>query len=183
MRPARTIRWITAGLLASALLVAPAAAQKVLRYAFPIAETGFDPAQLSDLYSITLVDHIFDPPIIYDYLARPVQLRPNTTDGMPEISADGKTITVKIRPGIYFADDPLFQGKKRELTAEDYVYSLKRHFDPLIGIFVVHIVDAVHGGDVGGRQPVHDLVEAVDDIVEIEVVALDRFECRCDLLS
>jgi ABC-type transport system substrate-binding protein len=130
MKPARTIRWIAAALLASALLVAPAAAQKVLRYAFPIAETGFDPAQLSDLYSITLVDHIFDPPIIYDYLARPVQLRPNTTDGMPEISADGKTITVTIRPGIYFADDPLFQGKKRELTAEDYVYSLKRHFDP-----------------------------------------------------
>ena len=29
----------------------PAAAPKVLRYAFPIAETGFDPAQISDAYS------------------------------------------------------------------------------------------------------------------------------------
>ena len=28
-------------------------APKVLRYAFPIAETGFDPAQISDLYSRT----------------------------------------------------------------------------------------------------------------------------------
>src|SRR5207253_5111566 len=34
------------------------------------------------------------------------------------------------RPGIYFADDPAFRGKRRELTAQDYVYSIKRHFDP-----------------------------------------------------
>ncbi|MFX8219177.1 heme-binding protein, partial [Acinetobacter baumannii] len=33
-------------------------------------------------------------------------------------------------PGIYFADDPAFGGKKRELVAQDYVYSLKRHYDP-----------------------------------------------------
>src|SRR5207253_1462800 len=49
---------------------------------------------------------------------------------LPEVSADGKTWTVRIRPGIYFADDAAFRGKKRELTAQDYVYSLKRHFDP-----------------------------------------------------
>ena len=38
--------------------------------------------------------------------------------------------TFRIKPGIYFADDPAFKGQKRELTAEDYVYSLKRHYDP-----------------------------------------------------
>ena len=32
--------------------------------------------------------------------------------------------------GIYFADDPAFKGKKRELTAHDYVYSMKRLVDP-----------------------------------------------------
>ena len=40
-----------------------------------------------------------------------------------------RTFTVKVRPGIYFADDPAFKGKKRELVAEDYVYTIKRVFD------------------------------------------------------
>ncbi|MBK6295545.1 MAG: hypothetical protein IPF55_15650 [Rhodoferax sp.] len=41
-----------------------------------------------------------------------------------------RTHTVKIKPGIYFADDPAFGGKKRELTAHDFVYTYKRVFDP-----------------------------------------------------
>ena len=44
---------------------------KVLRYAFPVAETGFDPAQISDLYSGTVNANIFEAPLAYDYLARP----------------------------------------------------------------------------------------------------------------
>ena len=41
--------------LALACGVAEAQApKKVLRYAFPVAETGFDPAQISDLYSRTV---------------------------------------------------------------------------------------------------------------------------------
>ena len=48
-------------------------AASVLRYAFPVAETGFDPAQISDLYSRTVVAGIFEAPLAYDYLARPVQ--------------------------------------------------------------------------------------------------------------
>ncbi len=104
--------------------------EKVLRYAFPIAETGFDPPQLSDLYSRIITAHIFDALYGYDYLARPVKVRPNVAVGMPVISADFRTYSVKIKPGIYFADDPAFGGKKRELTAQDFVYSYKRHFDP-----------------------------------------------------
>lgn len=108
----------------------PGAAPKVLRYAFRIAETGFDPAQISDYYSRTIAANIFDAPLEYDYLPRPVQVRPNTAAALPEVSSDYKTLTVRIRPGIYFDDDPAFKGRKRELTAHDYVYSLKRHYDP-----------------------------------------------------
>ena len=110
----------------------PAAAQpeKVLRYAFLVAETGFDPAQLSDLYSRIVTAHIFESLYNYDYLARPFKLKPNTAAEMPQVSEDFRTWTIKIRPGIYFADDPAFKGKRRELTAEDYVYSLKRFYDP-----------------------------------------------------
>src|SRR6266550_1936462 len=122
--------WWRAAILACVLIAPPAAAEKVLRYAFRVAETGFDPVQINDLYSAIILAHIFDPPFTLDYLARPFKVKANTAAGMPEVSADGKLWTIRIRPGIYFADDPMFRGKKRELTAQDYVYSLKRHFDP-----------------------------------------------------
>src|SRR6266480_4878556 len=122
--------WWRAAILACVLIAPPATAEKVLRYAFQIAETGFDPVQINDLYSTIILAHIFDSPFGYDYLARPAKVKPKTAAGLPEVSADGKLWTVRIRPGIYFADDAAFGGKKRELTAQDYVYSLKRHFDP-----------------------------------------------------
>jgi len=116
--------------LPSLFVAPPAAAEKVLRYALRAAETGFDPVQINDLYSSVIIAHIFDAPYQIDYLARPFKVKPNTAAAMPQISADGKVWTVRIKPGIYFADDPAFRGKKRELTAQDYVYSLKRHWDP-----------------------------------------------------
>jgi ABC-type transport system substrate-binding protein len=104
--------------------------QKVLHYAFRIAETTFDPAQITDLYSRTIAAHIFEAPLEYEFLAQPARMRPNTAAALPEISADFKTFTFRIKPGIYFADDPAFKGQRRELVAQDYVYSIKRHFDP-----------------------------------------------------
>ncbi len=122
--------WWRAAILACALIAPPAAAEKVLRWAFQVAETGFDPVQVNDVYSAIIFGHIFDAPLTYDYLARPFKLKPATAAALPEVSADGKVWIVRLRPGIYFADDPAFRGRKRELTAQDYVYSLKRHFDP-----------------------------------------------------
>ncbi|UEC01668.1 ABC transporter substrate-binding protein [Burkholderia vietnamiensis] len=105
---------------------------KVLRYAFPIAETGFDPAKISDEYSRTITSHIFESPYCYDPLARPMKLKALTAEAMPQVDAEFKTFTIKIRPGIYFAADPAFKGRKRELTAQDYVYSLERLSDPAL---------------------------------------------------
>lgn len=104
--------------------------QKVLRYSFEVAETTLDPQKISDIYSNFIVDAIFDTPLRYDYLARPPKLVPNTLAAMPTVSADLMTLTFKVKPGIYFDDDDAFGGKKRELVAEDYVYSIKRLFDP-----------------------------------------------------
>jgi ABC-type transport system substrate-binding protein len=122
---------IVAGLMLPWAAAQPAPApQKVLRYAFRVAETGFDPAQISDLYSSTAAANMFEALYEYEFLARPVRLRPNTAAGLPEASADFKTFVVRVKPGIYFADDPAFGGKRRELVADDYVYALKRMFDP-----------------------------------------------------
>ena len=99
----------------------PAQPAKVLRYAFRIAETGFDPPQVTDLYSNTIIANIFEAPLEFEFLAQPARMRPNTAAAMPEVSADFKTFTVRLKPGIYFADDPAFKGRRRELVAEDYV--------------------------------------------------------------
>ncbi|MDQ6685498.1 MAG: ABC transporter substrate-binding protein, partial [Pseudomonadota bacterium] len=115
---------------ASAADAPPAAAPKILRYPFVAAETGFDPARISDLYSSVVTAHIFEAPYRYDYLARPFKVVLNTASAMPEASDDFRTFTVRIRPGIYFAPDPAFKGVPRELVAADYVYAWKRFFDP-----------------------------------------------------
>jgi ABC-type transport system substrate-binding protein len=115
-----------------ALAQGSVAEAKVLRYAFPAAETGFDPAQISDIYSRTVTAHLFEGLYGYDPLARPFRVVPRTAAGMPEVSADFRTWTVRLKPGIYFADDPVFQGRRRELVAQDYVYSIKRFVDPAL---------------------------------------------------
>src|SRR5438105_12078141 len=96
---------MSAAILALVFFATPALGEKVLRYAFNVAETGFDPVQINDLYSSTVMAHIFDSPYTLEYLARPYKVKPNTAAGMPEVSADGRTWTIRIRPGIYFADD------------------------------------------------------------------------------
>ncbi len=129
----RTLAACAAACVAAGLLAMPAAAQpKVLRYAFEIAETSFDPHRISDVYSNIVNQGMFEAPLTYDYLARPLKLKPQTAVALPEVSADGTTYTLRIKPGIFFADDPAFNGRKRELVAADYVYSIKRLLDPKV---------------------------------------------------
>ncbi|WP_368571253.1 ABC transporter substrate-binding protein [Acinetobacter haemolyticus] len=118
--------------LATTVVIAksPADPNKILRYVFPVAETGFDPAGVHDLYSAHVNASIFETLYTYDYLASPAKLVPRTAVALPEVSEDGLTYTIRIQKGIYFVDDPIFKGKKRELTSADYVYSFKRLLDP-----------------------------------------------------
>ncbi|NOX85442.1 MAG: ABC transporter substrate-binding protein [Chlorobi bacterium] len=46
------------------------------------------------------------------------------------ISADGLTYTFHLRSDVYFHDHPVFNGQKRKVTADDFVYSFKRLTDP-----------------------------------------------------
>jgi ABC-type transport system substrate-binding protein len=118
--------------LPAALRAAPPESDgpRILRVPFVAAETGFDPAQVGDLYSNTVTAHIFEALYAYDPLAWPVKPRPLTAIAMPEVSPDFRVWTVRIRPGIHFAEDPAFKGRRRELVAADYVYAYKRYFDP-----------------------------------------------------
>jgi ABC-type transport system substrate-binding protein len=114
----------------ASVIARAATPDRVVRWSFPIAETGFDPVQVSDLYSNIVIAHIIEPPLQYDFLARPAQLRPRTAAAMPDVSADFRVYTVRLAPGIFFQDHPAFKGKRRELVAADCVYAFKRVYDP-----------------------------------------------------
>ncbi|WP_338847562.1 ABC transporter substrate-binding protein [Massilia sp. W12] len=133
-------RWLRPACLAAIslafanLIAAPALAAadpaKELHLSFEAADDGFDLARSNSVYTNTISEAIFESLLTYDYLARPPKLMPNTAEAMPEISEDGKTLTFKIKKGIYFTPHPAFKGKKRELVAQDYIYTIMRHMDP-----------------------------------------------------
>ena len=107
------------------------AAETVYRHAMDGAPRSLDPAQASSIYAKMLVVNLYDTLYRYQYLARPYQLTPNLAEGMPQVSADGLIYTIRIRQGAQFIDDPAFpRGRGRAVTAADFVYSIKRHFDP-----------------------------------------------------
>jgi ABC-type transport system substrate-binding protein len=129
------LRNVVGRVLATALVVVSSVAlaadpAKVLHVSLPRAETGFDPAQASEIYSGAVIAAIMEPLLTFDYLARPVKLAPLTAEALPQVGDAGRRYTFKLRKGIYFAPDPAFKGKRRELTAADYAYAIKRLVDP-----------------------------------------------------
>jgi oligopeptide transport system substrate-binding protein len=134
--------------LVAALAVAPARAadpDKVVHLEFYVAETGFDPAKVQDYYSFVVIEGICDSLLTFDYLARPSKLVPRAAEALPTVSDEAKTYIFKIRKGIYFAADPAFKGRRRELTAEDFVYSIKRFKDPVNHAPYESFIDGIVG--------------------------------------
>ena len=121
-----------AALLALAIAAHAADPRKVIRVATTSAERGFDCVRESDENTGTLCDNIFDSLLEYDHLARPIKLRPRAAEALPEVTDGGRTFRFRIKPGIYFTPDAAFKGRRRELIAADYVFSLKRFVDPKI---------------------------------------------------
>ena len=157
----------------------------VLRILFESAETGFDPARTSDLYSERVQSHIFEPLLGFDPLAMPVRLVPLTAEAMPEASADFRTWTVRLKRGILFADDPAFKGRPRELIADDYVFTYKRIYDPALkspSYSVLNDEGIVGLDDV--RQKALAVKAPFDYRAEVEGLrALDRYTIRFKLAA
>jgi ABC-type transport system substrate-binding protein len=103
----------------------------VYRHALDGAPSSLDPAHSSNHYANFLVVNLYDTLYRYKYLARPYQLEPNLAEGMPQVSSDGLIYTIRIKQGVHFIDDEAFpESRGRAVRAEDFVYSIKRHFDP-----------------------------------------------------
>ncbi|NND65417.1 MAG: ABC transporter substrate-binding protein, partial [Gammaproteobacteria bacterium] len=104
---------------------------KVYRHSMNGAPNGLDPVQSGNVYANFIVVNAYDTLYGYQYLANPYLLKPNLAKDLPTVSDDGLTYTIKIKQGVEFVDDECFTDDKgREVTADDFVYSLLRHFDP-----------------------------------------------------
>ncbi|MCG2585152.1 ABC transporter substrate-binding protein [Massilia sp. TS11] len=165
-------------LLAAALaLPLPALAEKTLHMFITSSESALDPAVASDLGTLSLVENLFDPLLRYDYLARPVKLAPNTAAALPEVSPDGLSYTFRLRPGILFTPDPALGGKARELTAADYVYALKRLYDPALKSPWLFLFDGKLAGDAALKRDFR-----IDTAIP-GLQALDRYTLRIRLAA
>ena len=125
------IRLLLALTLLAHAMTADAAAdpRKVLRVQ-SVDITSLDPQQGTDLASTRVASAIFEALYEFDYFAEPATVVPCTAEALPAITNGGRTWTIKVRKDILFTDDPAFKGTPRELTAADYVYSIKRSLDP-----------------------------------------------------
>ncbi len=104
---------------------------KTFKFSEDAAPTTFDPVQNSSLVGNVVITAVYDTLYEYKYLKTPYELKTNLAKSLPMVSKDGLTYTIEIKNGVYFQDDPSFnKGKGREVVASDFVYSLKRHFDP-----------------------------------------------------
>ncbi|MFC1689514.1 ABC transporter substrate-binding protein [Pseudomonadota bacterium] len=103
----------------------------IYRHSMDGAPSSLDPAQASNIYANFLAVNLYDTLYRYKYLARPYQLETNLAEGRPEVSSDGLIYTIRIKPGVHFINDEAFPGGQgRAVRADDFVYSIKRQFDP-----------------------------------------------------
>jgi oligopeptide transport system substrate-binding protein len=106
------------------------APENSIQYPLRINLKSLDPSQASDAAISEVLPNMFEGLLQYHYLKRPLTVIPSLADGMPQVSKDGLTHTFKIKSGVHFHDSEVFpEGKGREVTADDFVYSFKRVAD------------------------------------------------------
>ncbi|MFB0925856.1 MAG: ABC transporter substrate-binding protein, partial [Vicingaceae bacterium] len=93
---------------------------------FAISETyiTLDPIKITDIVSFHVTSQIFEPLLRFD--DKDLSLKPLLVNSWI-ISEDYLTYTFSLKEGIHFQDNNCFpDGKGRELTANDVVYTFKR---------------------------------------------------------
>lgn len=160
----------------------PKVTEKVLYTANEGHIKTLDPAHAEDVYSHREIAKIYEGLLDFHYLKRPFELMPNLAEEMPIVSADRLIYTFKIRKGVKFHDNPCFpDGKGRELTAYDFVYSLKRLADPKLQAKNFWLIDNKLKGVNEWRERYADAIQANFD-EEIEgVKAVDLYTLQFTL--
>ncbi len=102
--------------------------KSVYRIGLSSAIKGFDPIDANDVPTAGVLGAIHECLVQYAYLKRPYVIEPALAESW-SVSEDGKTWTFKLKKGVRYHDDPVFQGKPRDLVAGDFVYAWKRLAD------------------------------------------------------
>jgi ABC-type transport system substrate-binding protein len=145
---------------------------------------GLDPAMADEKYAGEEVGKVYESLYQYHYLKRPFVLIPNLAEAMPEYSKDGRTLTIKLKKGVLFHDDPCFKetnGKGREMTSDDVIYSYKRLADPKVlalgwWLFDDKIVGLNEWRDASSKAEKTDYSQVVEGLK-----ALDRYTIQIKL--
>ena len=158
------------------------AALKVLYVAQQsIGGDALDPARINSILVANVLENIMEPMLQYDYLARPLQLVPNTLASMPEVSEGGRIYLCRLKRGVKFAPDAAFKGKPRELTAADYAYSIRRLFNPKYRSSQFFLVDGKIAGADALRKAALNGARFDDDTPIAGLQVLDRYTLRITL--
>lgn len=146
--------------------------KNILYSVFADRPKHLDPAQSYTSDEAVFTRQVYEPPLQYHYLKRPYELMPLTAAEIPVprlVEKDGATYSVydiRIKPGIKYQPHPGFVAENlslkkqaienlqspydlplgtRELTADDYIYQIKRlaHpelHSPIFGLMAEYIV-------------------------------------------
>lgn len=96
-----------------------------------------DPGRVNYAGEIEIVMRVFANSYTFNDKA---QLVLDQADAMPQVSSDGKTITVKLKKGLVWSD-----GKP--LTAKDFVYGAQRQLNPVVAGDYAFTLYALEGGE------------------------------------
>lgn len=92
---------------------------------------SFDPVNVFDEDSLSVIGQSLDTLYQYHYLKRPYEVIPSLADGMPVISNNGKRYTIKIKKDIFYYSPNEFK-QNRAVKAQDFELQIKRlAFKPL----------------------------------------------------
>lgn len=103
--------------------------RKTLTFSIPDDMKNLDPAIAYDTVAMDVIPLVLESLYQYNYDRRPLTLEPLLAAGLPEISADKLTYTIRLRRDVLWHDGDWFEGaqeKGRGLVAQDFLYAWKR---------------------------------------------------------
>ncbi len=157
--------------------------ENIFRIAMEAKIPSLDPHITNDVYSSHAQALVYETLYQYHYLKRPFEIVPVLAETLPQMSVDGKKMTIKIKKSVHFQDDPCFEatgGKGREVTAHDVSYVFHRIAAPK---FISPFYGSLEGRIIGvddyhkGKTKTISGISILDSYtIEIKLIqALPRF--------
>jgi oligopeptide transport system substrate-binding protein len=108
--------------------------KSVYRLTYPADVKSLDPATCGDDMSSSIQGNCYEGLYTYHYLKRPLEVIPQLAACMPEVSKDGLTYTIRLKPDVRYHRNACFGAadtgwNTRLMTADDFVLSFKRVAD------------------------------------------------------